>query len=241
MKTFISLLLLLSLTFVLVGFGTPSRSIGQETRKSTATTQVLFNGESLDGWSGDERFWRVEDGVIVGQTTEENPTEKNTFLIWKGGEIADFELRLKYKMEGGNSGVQIRSQVVEGFRVHGYQADFDANNVHTGIWYDEGGRGTLVRRCQKVTLNEKGEATMVVGEVDEDTYLEGLSKDNWNEVVIIGKGNRLTHSINGNVSAVLVDGQKEHAESSGILALQLHAGPPMTIRFKDIELIDLKR
>ena len=180
-------------------------------------TQRLFDGESLSGWSGDEKFWRVEDGAIIGQTTKDNPTDKNTFLIWQGGELSDFELRFKYKMDAGNSGVQIRSQIIEGFRVKGYQADFDAKNSYTGIFYDEGGRGILVKRCKKVTINEQGKRTESAGDVDEATYLAGLKENDWNEVVVTARGNKLTHSINGNVSAVLVDDQKDQAESSGIL------------------------
>lgn len=205
-------------------------------QESTTEFQNLFDGESLNGWKGDENFWRIEDGVITGQTTKENPTSKNTFLIWEGGEVADFQLRFKYRMDAGNSGVQIRSKVVEGFRVHGYQADFDARNSYTGIWYDEGGRGILVPRCKQVSIDADGKKTESAGEVDEATYLAGLRENDWNEVVVTAKGNRLTHSINGNVSAVLIDGETKNAESAGILALQLHTGPPMKIQFKDIEL-----
>src|SRR4051794_14558752 len=72
--------------------------------------QSLFNGKSLEGWSGDEKFWSVKEGTITGQTTKENPAPHNTFLIWNGGEIGDFELRLKFKIVGGNSGIQYRSE-----------------------------------------------------------------------------------------------------------------------------------
>lgn len=196
----------------------------------------LFDGESLEGWHGDKRFWRVEDGSIVGQTTKENPTEANTFLIWQGGDVKDFELKFKFRMEGGNSGVQIRSQIVDGFRIKGYQADFDSKNAYTGIFYDEGGRGIIVPRCKSVTIDKSGKRDVTDGPVDEATYLSGLKPEGWNEVVITAQGNRLTHSINGNISAVLVDDQAGEAEAEGVLALQLHQGPPMKIEFKDIEL-----
>ena len=102
-------------------------------------------------------------GAIIGQTTADNPTDKNTFLIWEGGDVADFQLTFKYKMDAGNSGAQIRSQIVEGYRVHGYQADFDSKNSYTGIWYDEGGRGILVPRCKKVTIDNEGQKTVTDG------------------------------------------------------------------------------
>lgn len=219
------------LVFTLLG---ASAATGQA--QDNPKSHSLFDGKSLEGWHGDERFWRVENGSIVGQTTKENPTEANTFLIWQGGDVKDFILKFKYRMEGGNSGVQIRSQIVEGFRIKGYQADFDSKNSYTGIFYDEGGRGIIVPRCKSVTIDEAGKRNVTDGPVDEATYLEGINPDGWNEVVITAKGNRLTHSINGNVSAVLVDSQTGEAEAEGVLALQLHQGPPMKIEFKDIEL-----
>ncbi|SVE37555.1 uncharacterized protein METZ01_LOCUS490409, partial [marine metagenome] len=71
----------------------------------------LFDGKTLDGWNGDPKFWKVADGAIVGQTTKETPTRGNTFIIWKGGVLKDFDLTLDFKIEGGNSGIQYRSFV----------------------------------------------------------------------------------------------------------------------------------
>ncbi|MDG2012063.1 MAG: DUF1080 domain-containing protein [Pirellulaceae bacterium] len=194
----------------------------------------IFDGKTLNGWVGDPKFWRVEDGAIVGQSTAENPVKANTFLTWDAGDVQDFEMRFKFRMDGGNSGVQIRSQPKDDFRVVGYQADFDAKNAYTGIFYDEGGRGILVPRCKQVTIDAEGNKTVEDGKVDEATYLNGIKEGDWNEVVITAVGPKLTHSINGNVSAVLIDHQKDAAEAIGILALQLHAGPPMKVEFKDL-------
>ncbi len=72
----------------------------------------LFDGKTLEGWDGDPKFWRVEDGCITGQTTKENPAPYNTFLIWRGGKPADFQLKIEFRMPNpgfANSGVQIRS------------------------------------------------------------------------------------------------------------------------------------
>ncbi|MDG1810250.1 MAG: DUF1080 domain-containing protein [Pirellulaceae bacterium] len=204
--------------------------------QDAADGHSIFDGETLQGWVGDPKFWRVENGAIVGQSTADNPVKANTFLTWDKGEVKDFEMSFKFRMDGGNSGVQIRSQPKDNFRVVGYQADFDAKNAYTGIFYDEGGRGILVPRCKQVTIDADGKKTVVDGAVDEATYLSGIKEGDWNEVVITAVGPKLTHSINGNVSAVLIDHQKDAAEASGILALQLHSGPPMKVEFKDLVL-----
>ena len=83
----------------------------------------LFDGESLTGWEGDPERWTVEEGAIVGRTTREDPLERSTYLVWRGGEVRDFELVLEYRLRGGNSGVQFRSREVGAHVVAGYQAD----------------------------------------------------------------------------------------------------------------------
>ena len=88
----------------------------------------IFNGRTLDGWDGNPKFWSVEDGAITGRTTKENPTKGNTFLIWRQGPVDDFVLRLKYKIVGGNSGIQYRSREVDSWVVAGYQGDFEAGD-----------------------------------------------------------------------------------------------------------------
>src|SRR5262245_52297750 len=72
----------------------------------------LFNGKDLSGWEGDARVWSVVDGAIVGHT-KDVPLKHNTFLIWKDGKVGDFKLRLEFKLEGGNSGIQYRSKVID--------------------------------------------------------------------------------------------------------------------------------
>src|SRR5438477_6406795 len=95
----------------------------------------LFNGKDLSGWDGNPKFWSVKDGTITGQTTSDNPTQGNTFLIWREGTLDDFELRLSYKIVGGNSGIQYRSRELEKWVVGGYQADFEAGETYSGILY----------------------------------------------------------------------------------------------------------
>ena len=95
----------------------------------------LFDGKTLNGWRGDATYWKVVDGVIVGDTSPTGGMKKNTFLI-ADGDYADFALRVKFKLVGGASGVQFRSRPLndskeDEFRVTGYQADID-NGGSTG-------------------------------------------------------------------------------------------------------------
>jgi hypothetical protein len=112
----------------------------------------LFNGRDLAGWEGDPRFWSVQEGTITGQTTRDNPTKGNTFLIWRNGELDDFELRFSYRIDGGNSGVQYRSREIDKWVVSGYQADFEAGDTYSGILYEERARGILAQRGQKTSI-----------------------------------------------------------------------------------------
>ena len=202
-----------------------------------ADEKSLFDGSSLTGWAGLD-FWTVQDGCITGQTTKEKPTKGNTFLIWKGGEVGDFELTLQYKMEGGNSGIQYRSKVFDptNWVVGGYQADMEAGPDYTGILYEERMRGILALRGQKVLLDKEGKK-QVVGSVGAGAEIgAAIKKGDWNEYVIIAKGNRLQHIINGKQAVDVVDEDEAKRALSGVLALQLHAGPPMMAQFKNLRL-----
>ena len=114
----------------------------------------IFDGKTLDGWDGNPDFWSVQDGVITGQTTAEKPTKGNTFLVWRKSEPGDFELRLEFRIVGGNSGVQYRSKEIGKWVVNGYQADIDSapNGGYVGILYEEGGRGILAQRGTTVSI-----------------------------------------------------------------------------------------
>ncbi len=216
---------------------------------ASAGERELFNGKDLTGWKGQPGFWSVKDGELVGQTTKENPVKENTFLIWDGT-VGDFELHFKYaivdangKSDGfGNSGVQYRSKVVkpEYSVVAGYQADFETGKTYSGILYEEKGRGILAQRGQKVSI-QQGEAPNkpkieVNGSVGESQAIQdAIHPADWNDYTIIAKGNHLQHFINGKETVDVTDQTKEGAKE-GVLALQLHAGQPMTVRFKDIVL-----
>ena len=131
----------------------------------------IFNGKDLSGWQGDTKFWSVKEGTITGQSTADNPVPHNTFLIWRDGKLDDFVLRLKFKLEGGNSGIQYRSKESPDFVVGGYQADFEAGKNYSGILYEERGRGILAQRGQKVTVGKDG-APKVTGSVGDSEKIQ---------------------------------------------------------------------
>jgi hypothetical protein len=211
---------------------------GEEPEKCEC--QSLFDGKTLEGWEGKSEFWCVRDGAITGQTTPDNPTKGNTFLIWRGGEPGDFQLKLKFRIVGGNSGIQYRSVERDDFVVSGYQADFEAGDRFIGILYEEKGRGILALRNQKVTIQEDGRKKVEGTTCDEPAMLAAIKKEDWNEYEITAAGNHLVQKINGFTTVDVTDNQKEKRRMKGILALQLHAGPPMLVQFKDIQLKQLK-
>jgi hypothetical protein len=220
-----------------------------------AGEKQLFNGKDLTGWQGLPGLWSAKDGTITGQTQPDatNPGKStlkgNTFLVWDG-EVGDFELTFKYKITDkdgmgvgfGNSGVQYRSKVVDqaGFVVAGYQADFEIGKTYSGILYEEKGRGILAKRGQKVVIKQgedpkkpKIEVTGSVGDTNE--IQAGIKQGDWNEYKVIAKGGHLQHFINGKQTVDVTDETAEGAKK-GVLALQIHAGAPFTVQFKDIVL-----
>jgi hypothetical protein len=212
----------------------------------------LFNGKDLRGWTGESGFWSAEGGVITGKTTPETAVLENTFLVWDG-EVGDFELRFKYKIvdaagktDGfGNSGVQYRSKNVkpEYSVLSGYQADFETGKKFSGILYEEKGRGILALRGQKVVIRDGADpkAPMkpkieVVGEVGKSDEIQAaIHPGDWNEYVIIAKGNHLQHFINGKLTVDVTD-ESSVAAKTGTIGLQLHKGAPMTVQYKDMVL-----
>ncbi len=203
----------------------------------------IFDGKTLDGWRGKRGVWKVKNGMIVGETTAQKPLKQNTFLVWQGGDLNDFELRFKYRItgEGSNSGVQFRcTQRPDGHLV-GYQADIDRAGQWLGIIYDEAtGRGAICDRGEKVTINQAGERNKQQV-ADKADLFKDVNLDGFTDYVIRAVGNHLTIKVNGKITAELFDAEKNHADVSGILGLQLHTGPPMKIEFKDIRLNQIKK
>ena len=195
----------------------------------------IFNGTDLSGWDGDQRFWSVRGGAITGQTTPQNPGEKNTFLFWRNGEVDDFELRLEFRVVNGNSGIQYRSRDLGDWNAGGYQADIESGPGWLGALYDEHGRGPLARRGQKTLISESGE--MKTEQVtDADELYARFKQEDWNDYTITARGPHLVHRINGHITAEVFDHDTTGGARSGVLAVQIHSGPPMTVQFKNIRL-----
>jgi hypothetical protein len=207
----------------------------------------IFDGTSLKGWDGDPTLWKVEGGAIVGETTAANKLSENTFVIWRGGEPADFELKLEYRINATNSGIQVRSShvppgtdadgVVQGkWVLKGYQADIDVANRFTGQIYEERGRGFLAMRGQFSYIPEGGGPKVVGALQTTPEALQGIIKKHpeWNQVHIIARGNMITEILNGHVTSVLVDDDTKRRALKGLIGFQVHTGDPMKIEFKNI-------
>ena len=239
---------LLPLLFFIVSCGSsPTADNNEEVNDDFVQ---LFDGKTLAGWEGDPEYWRVEDGVIIGEISESTaPLENNTFLIWEGGDLEDFELIVEYRISTqGNSGINYRSERVADlpYALKGYQADIDGNNNYTGQNYEERGRTTLAYRGQKVSIpNEEGQAqnnawtaAVVEEELGDSDSLKALinGEGEWNECHLIIKGNRLQHYINGELMSDVTDNDTNGRKLSGLMGMQIHVGPPMKVEYRNIRL-----
>ncbi|MFK7818975.1 MAG: family 16 glycoside hydrolase [Planctomycetaceae bacterium] len=201
--------------------------------------EVVIRTDSLSDWDGNPKFWRVEDGTLVGQTTKDNPTKGNTFLVWRGGYVDNFELELEYKIVGGNSGIQYRSfEPGQKWVVGGYQADFEAGKRFSGILYGERFRGILANRGKKTELTRDGKyKSTVVGDVGDSEEIQSrIKNEDWNTYRIVANGYHFQHFINGVKTCECTDNDITMRRAAGVLALQLHAGPPMKVQFRNIKL-----
>ncbi len=200
-----------------------------------ADFETLFNGKDLTGWKRMDGFWSVQEGAIVGQTTPDKKIDANTFLVWQGGDVADFEFTAAVRFQGNNSGVQYRSQAIgdQPLALMGYQMDLHPTPSLFGMLYGEkyGSRGKIATRGQRVEITADGTVKQLgkVGNSDKLTDWE------WNNIRIVAVGNRLIHQVNGVTTIDATDHHKD-ALASGVLGLQLHKGPPMRVEFKDLRL-----
>lgn len=203
--------------------------------------QSLFDGKTLEGWDGDPRIWSVQDGTITGRTTEEIKLDKNTFIIWRGGQLDNFELELEYRIVNGNSGIQYRSfELPDGkWRIGGYQADFEAGQTYSGILYGEAFRGILAQRGQstELTRTDGKFEVKVTGSVGESAAIQAaIKKEDWNKYRVVANGFNFQHFINGLKTVDVTDNDQQDRRAVGLLALQAHVGPPMTVQFRNIRL-----
>lgn len=216
----------------------------------------IFDGQTLKGWEGDTKYWRVENGNLVGEITPETLLKTNSFIIWKGGDPGDFELKGSFKItEKGNSGINYRSEQLTDVpnALKGYQADIDGANRYTGQNYEERKRTTLAYRGEIVTVSDptdksseafqanlKNNAWLgrkVTGSLGTSDELKTkIKSEDWNEFHLIIKGNRLQHYINGVLMSDVTDNDTVNGKLKGKLGVQVHVGPPMKVEYKDIRI-----
>ena len=205
---------------------------------ASAQEQTLFNGKDLTGWDGKPGWWTVEDGVLTSESTADKKCHKANYLVWTGGEPADFELNLDFKLSPNtpkaNSGVQIRSERRPDWDTFGYQADMTGNGHLVGYVYHHG-RGLIAARGEKVNITTAGKREVEkLGDADK---LNGAFKaGEWNHYRIVCNGPEITLYINDVLVCEFSDHDPKQARAKGIIALQMHPGPPMKVQFKNIVL-----
>ena len=229
---------------VLVALGFALCAVGAAAGEADAEGFVsIFNGKDLTGWDGDPKLWSVNEGAIRGE--QKTRRRGNTFCIWRGGMLEDFELLIDFRISGGNSGIQHRSVDCGKWVVGGNQAEV-CNGRSVGFLYGERGRGSLCRVGQKVVIAEDGKKEVVGTLPDAKQAWAKYKAKDWNHYRIISRGNHVVQYLNGVQTIDLVDNCLEDPDAEkpnlrkgrlkGILALQLHGGNPMWVEFKNIKL-----
>ena len=203
----------------------------------------IFNGKTLDGWrsmpADGINDWSVRDGMLIAKGSQ----DKLVYLIYKDENLADFEMKLQYRMvTEGNSGVEVRAHVDKSGKrpLEGYHADFGHVGIGPqvlGAWdfhfakreeYD-------CRRGTRLVIDEDG--TTHSSKIKDAVTTDDINKHGWNKLHILANGNKLSFSINGKIASEFTDNKPERLKS-GMMGLQIHdAG--MVVEFKDILLKEL--
>jgi hypothetical protein len=205
--------------------------------------ESIFDGKTLTGWEGNPTYWRVDQGILVGEITPATVIKSNTFIIWRGGQPKDFELKLEYRITPeGNSGINYRSAVVPDavtpenrFAMRGYQFDLDGRNRYPGNNYEEKGRLFLAVRGQ-MTHIVGGRPPVLLSTLGNENEIAALVTSDWNAVHITARGNVLTHALNGRIVAIVIDDDAPNRRADGLIGMQVHVGPPMKIEYRNIRL-----
>lgn len=206
----------------------------------------IFDGKTLTGWEGDPKYWRVADGVMVGEITPETVIKSNTFIIWRGGTLGDFEVKVEYRItSAGNSGINYRSVVVPDkvtpenrFAMRGYQCDIDGQNRYTGNNYEEKGRLFLGVRGQ-VTRVSGAAKPVILSTFGDAKELGAVIGNDWNSIHLIARGNVLMHHVNGRLMSTVIDDDERGRTQRGLLGVQVHVGPPMKVEYRSWRLKQL--
>ena len=248
------------LLLVLLSVGCKVTSQGKKAEGRPDGFVQIFDGKTLKGWEGDPVYWRVENGNLVGEITPSTLLKTNSFIVWQGGQPGDFELKGEFNItKTGNSGINYRSEKLADvpFALRGYQADIDGQNRYTGQNYEERGRTTLAYRGQITSINpQTGTSTpesvrakvqrnawtelKVTGSLGNTDFLKTKIKtEDWNEIHLIVKGNRLQHYVNGILMSDVTDNDAVNGKSKGLLGVQVHVGPPMKVQYRNLRLKQL--
>lgn len=194
----------------------------------------LFNGHDLAGWDGKPGWWHVEDGCITAESTPEKPCTQHNYLVWRGGQPADFEIQFDYRLIGGNSGLQFRSRSLPNWDMSGYQADMEAGPEWTGALFEHE-RGGIALRGQKVVIEPDGKK-QVTRFAEAAALQQIIHSNDWNHYRVVARGPEIQLFINGKKTAHAVDRQNGKAAAKGWIGLQMHPGPPMKVQFRNLRI-----
>ena len=195
---------------------------------------LIGPGNRIRNWSGDEKLWSQKDGVLIGET--DGSLKMNRFLTWKAATVQNFDLRVKVRIsKRGNSGIHFRAMSRPDLGldvVTGYQCDIVAGRSrHNGQLHEEGGRKILAHAGEKVVADPPG-GQWVTGTFE----VREVESGKWNEYRVLAEGNRIRQWINGHPTADFIDMNQNKQTFEGVLALQVHKGPPMKVEFKEIRI-----
>jgi hypothetical protein len=213
----------------------------KEAPKGAPETKLrsIFNGKDLTGWDGKPGWWRVQDGALTAESTPEKPCASATYLIWSGGEPTDFELLADFRLSAAaNSGIQIRSERRPDWDTFGYQADMTGDGALVGFVYHHS-RGLIAGRGDQAVFDADGKATTErIGDPAE--LLKRFRPGEWNTYRIVCRGPEITLYVNRVLMSRITDHHATQAASRGIIALQMHPGPPMKVQFRNLRLRELR-
>ena len=194
----------------------------------------LFDGKTLNGWAGDDKYWSIEDGCITGRSTAETPVPYSMYLVWQGEPVGDFTLLADFRIDaGGNSGIEYRAwkDDARNFGLNGYQADISPGDI-MGILYGEDLGEIIAWRGESAKFSKDGVKSIEkFGDANE--IANAIRMTGWNTYRIEARGNRFTEYINDVKTSELVD-EREKSPKSGIFGLQIHPGPPTSFQYKNI-------